>query len=100
MTEDYKLINNESKSQYEFHVDSYIPKIEYVINKDNDIFLTHTEVHPAISGKGIGTQLVKKTLTDIDNKDMKVVPLCPFVASYIKAHPEWMHLVKEGISIG
>lgn len=100
MNGDYELINNESRRQYEFHIDRYIPKIEYVVNKENDIFLTHTEVHPALSGKGIGTQLVIKALADIDTKAMKVVPLCPFVASYIKSHPEWMRLVKEGISIG
>lgn len=99
MTEDYELINNEIRRQYEFHIDRYIPKIEYIINNDNDIFLTHTEVHPALGGKGIGTQLVRKTLGDIEDKGMSVVPLCPFVAGYIKKNPEWMRVVKKGINV-
>lgn len=99
MTEDYELINNESKHQYEFHLEGYTPKIEYIINNNSEIFLTHTEVHPALGGRGIGTQLVKKVLEDIKNKELKLVPLCPFVAAYIKRHPEWISIVKEGINI-
>lgn len=99
MNEDYELIHNKSRHQYEFHIERYTPKIEYIINKDNEIFLTHTEVSPALGGKGVGTQLVKKTLEDIKERGLSVVPLCPFVAAYIKRHPEWMSIVKEGIHI-
>ena len=32
-------------------------------------------------------------LEDIRRKKLKVVPQCPFVATYIRRHPEWMDLV-------
>ena len=30
MEADYELIDNEERHQYEFHVDKYTPKIEYI----------------------------------------------------------------------
>lgn len=102
MEEDYKLINNKESAQYEFHIDNYIPKIEYVIKSSSDevIYLTHTEVPYEMKGRGIGSLLVEKTLADIDENGMYVVPLCSFVASYISKNPQWKKIVMEGITIG
>ena len=63
------------------------------------IYLTHTEVPRELEGKGIGSQLVEKTLQDIERQGLRLVPLCPFVAAYIKKHPEWRRIVMKGINI-
>ncbi len=94
----YKLIDNENAKQYEFHIDGFIAKIEYLKAQDQ-IFLTHTEVPGQLKGKGIGTELVKQVLEDIEQKKLRLVPLCPFVALYIKRRPEWKKLVLKGINI-
>ncbi len=44
MTENYELIDNEEKHQYEFHVEGYVPRIEYIKSLNGEIYLTHTEV--------------------------------------------------------
>ena len=44
MKENYELIDNEERHQYEFHIERYVPRIEYIKNKDGVIYLTHTEV--------------------------------------------------------
>ncbi|MDR2955309.1 MAG: N-acetyltransferase [Prevotella sp.] len=95
----YELIDNTDAKQYEFHVATYIPKIEYIITNNGEIYLTHTEVPIALEGQGIGSQLVEKTLYDIEKKGLRLIPLCPFVAGYIKKHPDWKHLVMKGINI-
>lgn len=97
--EDYTLIDNTEAKQYEFHVGNYIPKIEYIKTNTGDIYLTHTEVPVELEGKGIGGQLVKKVLADIEQKGLRLVPLCPFVAGYIQKHPEWRKIVMRGINI-
>lgn len=94
----YQLIDNEEAKQYEFHVEDTIPRIEY-IKAQNNIYLTHTEVPKELEGKGIGSALVKQVLEDIEKKDLTLVPLCPFVALYIKRHPDWRKLVMKGINI-
>lgn len=87
-----KLVNNEAEHQYEFHIGALLPKIEYIMSGDK-IYLTHTEVPGELEGQGIASDLVKMVLTDIQQKELKVVPLCPFVDKYIKRHPEWEFLV-------
>lgn len=94
----YKLIDNEKEQQYEFHIDDYLPKIEYIKTK-NKIYLTHTEVPVELEGKGIGSALVAAALKEVDRLNLVLVPMCPFVAAYIKRHPEWKRLVKKGINI-
>ncbi len=87
-----KLINNETNHQYEFNIDGFIAKIEY-IRTGNKIYLTHTEVPGELEGQGIASDLVKKVLADIQQKELKVVPLCPFIDKYVKRHPEWNFIV-------
>jgi predicted GNAT family acetyltransferase len=93
MATDYELINNKARKQYEFHIDGFVPKIEYIINQEGNVYLTHTEVPYELEGRGIGTQLVEKVLADIENNQMHVVPLCPFVSAYIRKNPEWKRIV-------
>ena len=95
---EYKLINKETTKRYEFQIDDQVAYVEYILAKGK-IFLTHTEVPVALEGKGIGSALVKAVLADIEEKDLTLVPLCPFVAGYIKRHPEWRKLVLRGINI-
>jgi predicted GNAT family acetyltransferase len=92
------LIDNTEAKRYEMHIDGYVPIIEYIKAKDK-IFLTHTEVPKDLEGKGIGSKLVKAVLEDVERQELTLVPLCPFVAAYIKRHPEWRKLVLKGIKI-
>jgi predicted GNAT family acetyltransferase len=94
----YKLKNNKEANQYQIQIDEYSARIEYILAQDK-IFLTHTEVPKQMVGKGVGSVLVKMILQDIEKHDLTLVPLCPFVAMYIKRHPEWLKLVMKGINI-
>ncbi|MDM9632195.1 GNAT family N-acetyltransferase [Robiginitalea aurantiaca] len=95
---DYDLIDNADKRQYEFHVGSERPRLEYIRAKDK-IYLTHTEVPHTLSGMGIGSALIGAALRDIKRQGLTLIPLCPFVALYLKRNPEWKELVLKGINI-
>ena len=97
--ENYKLIDNVALHQYEFRIGDLIPRIEYNKTKNGEIYLTHTEVPSALEGKGVGSSLVRLALEDIERQQLRLVPLCPFVAGYVQKHPEWKRLVMEGINI-
>ena len=73
-------------------------KIEYIKSSDK-IYLTHTEVADTLTGKGIGSKLIKGVLQKIKEENLTLIPLCPFVAMYIKNHPEWKELVLKGVNI-
>lgn len=95
MTEDYKLIDNKENNRYEFQIDGKIAEIDY-IKSDGEIYFVHTEVPASLGGKGVGSQLAEKALEDVDRQELRLVPLCPFIAGYIKKHPEWKRIVMRG----
>lgn len=98
MKASYELIDNPDKPQYEFHLEGEIPRLEYIKAQDK-IYLTHTEVPSALAGRGIGSALIGAVLEDIDRQGLTLVPLCPFVAMFLKRNPEWKRLVLKGINI-
>ncbi|AWX43143.1 hypothetical protein HME9304_00130 [Flagellimonas maritima] len=98
MESQYQLVNNEEAKQFQFKLDESVAKIEYIKAKEK-IYLTHTEVPKGFEGKGVGTELIKQSLEYIKKKDLTLVPLCPFVAMYIKRNPKWKSLVLKGINI-
>lgn len=62
--------------------------------KDGKITFTHTGVPENHEGKGIGTALVEAGLAAARDRGLKVVPACPFFASYMKRHPETYDLLE------
>lgn len=92
MERKHTLIDNAAEKRYELDLGDGMALAEYVLGRGL-IVLTHTEVPLKYEGRGIGKELVQGVLEDIRRKKLKVVPQCPFVATYIRRHPEWMDLV-------
>ena len=95
---EYELIDNKEAKQYELSVEGPKPRIEYILARNN-IYLTHTEVPKSLQGQGIASKMVSMALKDIRSRNLTLIPMCPFVAMYIKRHPEWRELVLRGINI-
>jgi len=92
------LVNNEMSRQFELVVNGVKAKIEYELQK-NRMSLLHTEVPEALEDQGVGSAIVEKTLQYIEDNNLKLVPWCSFVKSYIKRHPEWKRILAQGIQI-
>ncbi len=52
------------------------------------IIIDHTEVNPAFNGKGVGKQLVMAAVHYAREKQLKIMPLCPFAKSVFDKTPE------------
>lgn len=97
---DIPLVQNQDKRRFEMEVENHIAFIEYIINKDNIMYLTHTEVPKALEGKGVGGSMVEKALNFVKDNGYTLAPLCPFVAAYLKRHPEWQSILAKGYNVG
>ena len=53
----------------------------------------HTEIDPAFEGKGLGSTLVRGAMDAMRERELGVLPFCPFVARFLKRHPEYAVLV-------
>ena len=65
---------------------------EYRLIKGRIMF-THTEVPSEHEGQGIGTALIRHGLDYARGHDLKVIPICPFFAAYMKKHAEVQDLL-------
>ena len=67
--------------------------VAYQLVDDETLAITHTEIDPSLEGKGVGSKLVEEVLQFVEQHNLKIVPLCPFVSAYIKRHPDWNRVV-------
>ena len=79
--------------RYEAKVEGGTAFLDYEL-RGGAIVLTHTEVPVAARKQGVGEALVRRALDDAGARGLTVVPLCPFVAAFIRRHPEYQHLVR------
>lgn len=68
--------------------------VEYEM-EGTDIVLTHTVVPDEARGEGVGTRIVAGALGIVREKGWAVVPQCPFVASYLREHPDQQDLLAD-----
>ena len=50
-------------------------------------------MQPRFEGQGLGARLARFALDDARERGLRVVPLCPFIAAFVKRHPEYQDLV-------
>jgi uncharacterized protein len=84
--------NNPALNRFELDVDGHIAVAYYQLSP-GVITFTHTEVPPELSGRGIGSELIRGALESARAQKLKVVPKCPFVAAYMAKHAEFNDLL-------
>ncbi|CAN5570727.1 hypothetical protein BH10ACT1_BH10ACT1_37630 [soil metagenome] len=55
----------------------------------------HTGVRDRYEGQGLAGQLARRALDDARAEGLKIIPLCPYVASYLEKHPEDQDLIDQ-----
>ena len=71
-----------------------------ITRHDDVITAIHTEVSPEAEGRGVGSTLARSLLDDARGAGERVDIQCPFVAAWVKRHPEYQDAVVEGTSGG
>jgi uncharacterized protein len=85
--------DNPDRLRYQLLVDGEVVGEILYRRNDDAIALVHTEVSPALEGRGLASTLVAGALDDLRARRMHVVPICPFVRAYVRRHPEYADLV-------
>ena len=79
-----KHTNNESKGVFELYYDGgKAGLMTYSWAGDDKFIIDHTEVDEEYGGKGLGKDLVKAGVEYAREKNVKVIPLCPFAKKVI-----------------
>jgi len=88
-----KVIRQASANRFQVEVGAHVAYLEYTLAGDR-IVLTHTLVPPELEGNGLGGKLAKAALDFARSQGLQVVAQCPFVAAYIRKHPEYQALLE------
>ena len=89
-----EVVDNEAESRFEARIAEQLAIANYRLENGVMTF-THTEVPEEFQGEGIGGQLAHAALEKARAKGVKVRPLCPFIADYIKRNPEFQDLLEK-----
>ena len=92
--EKLEVIHNAEKYRFETWIDSKLSKLDYLIDEDT-IVMTHVGVYPEHRGQGVAGKLVEIALKYAQENSLRVIPMCPYVAAYIRRHPQYMDLTKQ-----
>jgi uncharacterized protein len=84
---------NDENDHYEAMLDGKIVGHVKFRTRPGQVVLIHTETDPAYEGRGIGAALARGALDDVRARGLNALVLCPFIASYLKRHPEYQDLV-------
>lgn len=90
-----EIVNNEKESRFEASALEGLAELRYRTLRNGMLVLVHTEVSPALAGRGLASRLARAALDFARARDVQVVVMCPFVATFVERHPEYKDLVRE-----
>ncbi|MFD7576152.1 GNAT family N-acetyltransferase [Streptomyces sp. NPDC059810] len=77
------------RHRYEILVDDQRAGLTAYRDRDDRRVFFHTEIDDAYAGQGLASILVEQALTDVRASGMRIVPVCPYVAKFLKKHEEF-----------
>jgi uncharacterized protein len=88
MADDARVERNAAKYRYELYVGDKLAGFAQYHESGNRVVFTHSEVDDAYAGHGFGKVLAAGALDDTVAREKVIVPLCPFIAAYLRKHPD------------
>jgi predicted GNAT family acetyltransferase len=92
MDPNFPITHNEPAQRFEARIDGWLCRCDYRL-VDGVMHLVHTEVAPALEGRGIAARLVAAALDHARARQLKVLPRCSYVRVYMQRHPETQSLL-------
>ena len=95
MKEEYKeLPLVKTDLRFELVVDGHTAFIDYNTRGER-IALIHTEVPEELAGRGVAAAIVEKTLIWLEENEIPLIPLFPYVKQFLVRNPDWQRVVDE-----
>lgn len=90
------IVNNEEDGQFEIHLEGHTAVLTYRVLANKSIIFMHTETPKPLGGRGLAARLTVHGLEHARENGLAVLPACPYMASYIRDHRDYVELVPEG----
>ncbi len=74
------------RSRYEISLGGEPAGFTAYLDRDGQRIFHHTEIDDRFGGKGLAGVLVAHALGDSREAGMRIVPVCPYIARWVKSH--------------
>lgn len=91
--ENLQVIHQRAANRFEMDINGKKAVINYQKRGEDIYNLYHAEVPTEFEGRGYGGHLVKGALDQLKDEGKKFIPTCPFIAAYVRRHPEYDEFV-------
>ena len=79
----YDINDNKNENRYELRLESTMAIADYRLD-GNRLSIMHVEVPEALRGKGIAAELMAHIVKDAKERNLTIIPVCPYAATYLK----------------
>ena len=93
--DDLSFADNPAHHRFELHKGGELAVFADYRLVPGAVKFIHTEVRAQFEGQGLGSKLAKAALDEVRRRGLKAIPQCPFIAGYIRKHPQYLELVDE-----
>lgn len=81
------VIRNDESNRYELRDGEELAGFAvFELSEGGRVAFTHTQIDKAFRGRGFGDIIASESLADAARRGETIVPLCPFIARYLKGH--------------
>lgn len=82
-----EVVRDDAEGRYEIRYDGEVAGFTlFEPDRQGRLVFPHTKVDPAYEGHGLGGRLISAAMADVAARGETVIPLCPFVAKYLRGH--------------
>jgi uncharacterized protein len=93
------VADNPDESRFEVSVDGALAGFAAYEKHAGAVVFVHTEVFEEYEGRGLAGQLAKAALGAVRDAGDEIVPLCPYIRSYVRKHaPEYDDLLRAPLA--
>jgi len=91
---EHEVRHNEKKRMFYIEIDKDVAHLDYAITGDK-MDLYHTFTPPHLRGNGLAGKIVEFAFNFAKQNNLKVIPSCPFIPSFLERKPEYIKLVSD-----
>lgn len=88
----YDIQHNRDLHRFETRIENLLCFIDYRLEGE-DLTLPHVGVAQALEGRGIAGELTRTALDWARAQNYRVIPVCPYVQTWLRKHPDYQDLL-------
>ena len=84
-----EVVDNKLEDRFEVWYGDRLAGFAAYRRRGKSTVFVHTEIDSEFGGKGLGSELARRALDQTVERGETIVPVCPFIAAYLRKHPEY-----------